>query len=738
MQILLSLLEKSTLAHSSLAQDNDPEVVTRTCASRDNVVEEQFQALNYKLSGAGDDAAGDIPSIPIVRYMPICADVVHDIPRAQTMTCQSVTHQLTHTRTRIQPNVGTGKITTAVIPRRPKSYKPLRLCSSTPLPYEENRLRNQFSADHPPELARRPRAVPETTGLEQRLIPLSGVMRDMMWKTTPGTPDDSSNSSEPAESTPRNNPWANEEPKILSSPSSQVSKASYTTSSPTKASSEDVSSEAVTNGIHADVSTTPNGADGSISVPRTRRRTVTKPTPHRFELADAPKRAKQTESGHARKASTSASIAEPPSAPPPRLGFSSIRTTVSTEAIITESSPPSRPPRLVFTPRPPKESKRKSDVMANNLFTSPATEARQQSYSSANESKTTMIPLAAAAMTPTPYHFVPSLKPLSRDLFNSRVVVITHGASQISSLLVRSFHTVGCRIIFGDPSPDRARQLTSSLGPLDIVHFNKCEVGNYSDIFNLFWLAMTMYGRVDHAIFGVGDDGAHAATIRSGESLWKLGDTNLTPKARIEEVSTETAVDGLGVGDIVSASARFARIALPFLQKGYRPGRPYVDKSLTFIASSASFTAVPNLPIYQISQHAVLGTVRALAETMDPYRGGVRVNGVITNMMIPTLVPQDGGRVGVHLPSDRPEDVSRIVLGVVGSGSGLGSMWSGRDDDEAMHGRILYVVREGAYDFQEGLETSEAAWMGTFAKESFDRAHVGYGNGAAIKWMLAD
>ncbi|RMZ86250.1 hypothetical protein DV737_g119, partial [Chaetothyriales sp. CBS 132003] len=118
--------------------------------------------------------------------LPIWADVVHDIPPAQILTRhQPIAHPLTQTRTQTQADGSTRKVTRTITPPRRKSCKPSsRMYSPTQLQYEEDRLRKQFFADHPWELAR-PRVVLETTGnqhadadwstgLVQPSMPLSG------------------------------------------------------------------------------------------------------------------------------------------------------------------------------------------------------------------------------------------------------------------------------------------------------------------------------------------------------------------------------------------------------------------------------------------------------------------------------------------------------------------------------------------------------------------------------------
>ena len=273
-------------------------------------------------------------------------------------------------------------------------------------------------------------------------------------------------------------------------------------------------------------------------------------------------------------------------------------------------------------------------------------------------------------------------------------------------------------------------------------------MSRYSDIVDLFKLAVTMYGRVDHAVFGVGDDGGAGRGVGAAEGLWgvDLGakGRNKTAKEGLAEVESERDNEGAKMGDLVSAGVRFARVAVAYLKytgKGPKKRRATVnasantnvngsdvpesearvDRSLTFITSTASFKGVPDLLVYQVSCHAVLGIVRSLSATLDPERDGVRVNAVITNVMIPTAKTMVGGRMSVQLPVGRVEDVSRVVAGVVGDGSLVSAEGGG-----GVHGRMLYVVGEEGWDVDDGLRRGEKVWLGERGREGLGRAEEGW------------
>ncbi len=286
------------------------------------------------------------------------------------------------------------------------------------------------------------------------------------------------------------------------------------------------------------------------------------------------------------------------------------------------------------------------------------------------------------------------------------------------------------------------------------MHYNRCDTSKYEDIVDLFKLAVTMYGRVDHAIFGAADDGSAGRSVGEAEKLWGLDfghkGMNRPGKEGLNWVGSERDSDGAGMTDLIAAGLRFARVAIAYLKhtpKGAKLKRrtngssvngntdelePKVDRSLTFLTSTASLKGVPNLVVYQVASHAVLGVVRGLSSSIDLERDGVRVNAVLTNVMIPTAKTMQGGRMSVQLPVGRVEDVARVVTGVVGDGSIVGTEGGG-----AVHGKVLYVTGDEAVDIEDGLRRSEKFWLGEKGSDILKRAEDGW-TGGGVEWMLMD
>jgi NAD(P)-dependent dehydrogenase (short-subunit alcohol dehydrogenase family) len=194
--------------------------------------------------------------------------------------------------------------------------------------------------------------------------------------------------------------------------------------------------------------------------------------------------------------------------------------------------------------------------------------------------------------------------------------------------------------------------------------------------------------------------------------------------------------------DKLGAAVRFAHIALTYLRhtpkgKSKRDSlltNQHPDRSLTFLTSVASFKEMPWLPIYQAAQHGVIGLMRSLRSSIDPEKDGVRVNAVVTGMMVPRAFGGVRGRMSVKLPSEMPEDVGRTVFGVVPAGTAEGGngVWYERGSERRvterdLHGRAIYVVSGECWDIEDGLNRSEQIWLGVKPSEDLTKAQEGIG-----------
>ncbi|KAK5064792.1 hypothetical protein LTR84_000626 [Exophiala bonariae] len=599
------------------------------------------------------------------------------------------------------------------------------------------------------------------------------------------------------------NPWASETSSAVNGGepiSRQVSKVSKSpaTSSPDRA----VGSQSQSPPPSASRLEVPaeNGTSADDPTKPTRRRKTITKTPHTFELAADlnPVKPKDPPSPEPQRQEAPPVASPAPKkkkrvsqiAPPNGSQMSPVA--VNSVPAIYQSSPPTSPKPVTTTPSTPKQTTNAiapspSPVSpkqnAAPVFQAPPTSPSQPTTTVApvnpftatrtKKSLSTSSPLTAS----NPCRFTPPALP--KEDFHGKVIVVTNGASLVGQSLIRQLHQAGCRVIFGDTSTDQSRRFISSLGPPHVVHFNKCNMSRYSDMLELFKLATTMYGHVDHAIYNVGDDGGQASTVGEGEKGWFDDRTgiNKTSRMGLSEVEREP----YDIGDVLAASVRFTRIALAYLKYSPKskpskktPINPYStpqpeprsnaakdDRSLTFVTSIAAFKETPLLPIYQVTQHSILGLLRSLRSTIDPdpERDGVRINAVATNIMVPRAVAQSGGRMSVQLPPDRPEDVARVVAGVIATNSSTpgisesatgitngGGIWYEKGFERGvrekfLHGRLIYTVGGEGWDIQEGLDRSESVWVGGKSSEALAKGMTGLGLAAKIAgsestWIL--
>lgn len=627
------------------------------------------------------------------------------------------------------------------------------------------------------------------------------IMKDTLRKKSgkAGSNSEFDATTQSGESSP--NPWASENSSAINGDtiSRQVSKASKPsdTTSPIRSTvsppTEEKSQSPAPPASQLNVPLGEGAVDDPIK-PTRRRKTITK-TPHTFDLeADlmpvkpkeqpppAPMEPPKPDTPVLKKKKR---VTQAPAPDAPTISTANTSSPLQQSAPIQTSSQPIRLAPTSPVKQPPPVSSPVASPMASPVAspapikTTTATVTPVNPFTTHRPKKSLSVSSAPVAGS-NPCRFTPPLLP--QESFHGKVIVLTNGASLTGQSLIRQFHAAGCRIIFGDTNGDQARKFISSLPPPHVVHFNRCDMTRYSDMLELFKLATTMYGRVDHAIFGVGDDGGQTCTVGEAEKGWfeDRAGANKTFRMATSEIETEPS----GLGDVLTASVRFARIAMAYLK--YSPKskskkslvNPYSksqpdssqptpgkdDRSLTFVTSISAFKETPLLPIYQVAQHSILGLVRALRATVDPdpERDGVRINAVATNVMVPRALAQAGGRMSVQLPPDRPEDVARVVVGVVatnsstsvaseaGSDTGItngGGIWYEKGFERGMrerylHGRIIYSVGVDCWDLQEGLDRSEAVWLGARPSEALARGMkgltVGPGVGTAqgSSWIL--
>ncbi|TKA69825.1 hypothetical protein B0A55_07502 [Friedmanniomyces simplex] len=287
-----------------------------------------------------------------------------------------------------------------------------------------------------------------------------------------------------------------------------------------------------------------------------------------------------------------------------------------------------------------------------------------------------------------------------------KVVVLTGGALGVGSCIVRLLHTAGAHVFFGDILAEPGRALERELSKANAkVHFVHCDVTSYADNLALFDAAYTSCGRVDHAIAnaGLGEQG-------------NMFDPDLT----LESVKEEPKKSMSLVDVNLKGPLYFARVASAYLKQPDVNGKgatAAADKSLTLVSSVAGFREDPGLYVYIASKHGVLGLMRALRGPLlrsQPHP--IRTNAICPWMTRTRLVAGiDKIWAEAGLPSNEPEDVARVIVGVLADGQ--------------VNGGTMYIEGGRGWNVEEGLLKTRREWLGEERERQLDRGSEMMGGG---------
>lgn len=154
----------------------------------------------------------------------------------------------------------------------------------------------------------------------------------------------------------------------------------------------------------------------------------------------------------------------------------------------------------------------------------------------------------------------------------------TGGATGIGAATVKILSKHGAQVFLGDINTEAAEKLSKECPG---VHFVRCDVTKYEDIYNLFKTAYDKAGRIDHAISCAG--------------IYEVGNW-FDPDLTIESVKGDSG--DLKTLDVnVIGTLHFSRIAAVFLRQGKKAGE---DRSLLLLSSVNAFRESPGLFIYQV------------------------------------------------------------------------------------------------------------------------------------------
>ena len=219
-----------------------------------------------------------------------------------------------------------------------------------------------------------------------------------------------------------------------------------------------------------------------------------------------------------------------------------------------------------------------------------------------------------------------------------KVAVVTGGCSGIGLATVRRFAEEGARVVVGDLSDERGKEVAAEVDGT-YVH---ADVTDKEQVDALFKTAKDAYGSVDIAFNNAGISPPEDDSIL---------DTDLEAWRRVQEVN-------------LTSVYLCCKAALPYMLEQQRGS----------IINTASFVAVMGAATSQISYSASKGGVLSMSRELGVQfaRQGVRVNalcpGPVNTPLLQELFAADEERAArrlVHVPMGRfgePEEMANAVL----------------------------------------------------------------------------
>ena len=225
---------------------------------------------------------------------------------------------------------------------------------------------------------------------------------------------------------------------------------------------------------------------------------------------------------------------------------------------------------------------------------------------------------------------------------DGKVAVVTGGCSGIGLATVRRFVAEGARVVVGDLTDERGREIAEGLGGADVATYVHVDVTSADQVEALFTAAVDTYGALDVAFNNAGISPPEDDSIL---------DTDLAAWRRVQEVN-------------LTGVYLCCKAALPHM----------LARGSGSIINTASFVAVLGAATSQISYTASKGGVLAMTRELGVQfaRQGVRVNalcpGPVNTPLLAELFAKDPERAArrlVHIPMGRfgePEEMANAAL----------------------------------------------------------------------------
>ncbi|KAL4793030.1 hypothetical protein BDV19DRAFT_380350 [Aspergillus venezuelensis] len=294
-------------------------------------------------------------------------------------------------------------------------------------------------------------------------------------------------------------------------------------------------------------------------------------------------------------------------------------------------------------------------------------------------------------------------KDLAADSLKDKAIVLTGGANGIGASLVEYATSNGAFVCFGDLAVKAGETLAKKVNddhrssPPRAV-FVRTDVTNYESVLGLFDKAMSVYGKIDHAVAGAG--------------ITEIGNV-FNPTLDMTSIRTPPTTKVMDIN--MNGCLYVARIASVYLRQNRTSGEQQ-DRSIILVSSIAGFKESPGLFIYQASKHGVLGLMRALRLYLPPVHG-IRINAICPWMTMTGMVTgvQDGWR-RAGLPVNSPMDVAVVMGRVLG--------------DRGLNGTAMYVEGGRAWEIEGKIDELEPLWLGEECSRTLKRGQEVLGSGS--------
>ncbi|KAF9511063.1 hypothetical protein BS47DRAFT_1319298 [Hydnum rufescens UP504] len=199
--------------------------------------------------------------------------------------------------------------------------------------------------------------------------------------------------------------------------------------------------------------------------------------------------------------------------------------------------------------------------------------------------------------------------------------LITGGASGLGKHLATTLHAQGAILLIADIDDDRGTAFVDSLNKErpGSAFFKKADVTVWEEQVDLFKVAVKSLKRIDYVV-------ANAGILESRF----LAHTSPSAVEYVKPDLTTLNINLIGV--IYTSHIAAQTFRTQEIVQGFRG-------QIVVTASVASFTAIPNMPLYSTSKHALVGFVRAFGAQLEPE--GITVNAVAPNITRSNLTVQE-------------------------------------------------------------------------------------------------